>query len=518
MINPFHESFLLISHPKISLQGLLKHIGINASGPFLRVTFRPHLAFLGVVIIISRIVSKKGLLKSSKIAKNLHEIIDIQLSSNFMFCLRSESAKAYCFALLMKRSMSYWRFIVLLFLIVVHGAAAQVDPSAEEGVLDASTYDFSSEPLKLNGEWLFYWNDLLTPPEIALSTEVNYTTFPEPWTEAVNGQGYATYKLTLMLNPRFRDYSIEMPQLYSAYSLWINGKLVAKNGVVGTDRKTSQPQWLPQMITIKEPVDTLSLVLQVSNFTHSTGGLKNPIVIGLTENLSSKRYLAEVVNKVLLGTLTFIGLFFLNVYFFVRREKSILYFALMCVVWAMRSIFSELYLAIQWMPWFDWELAVKIEYITIHLEVAFAMLLISRLYPLDTNTIVKNTLVYPNFLFAFFTMASPAVLYTQLLNVYLIFAGLVIVYVMFIIMRAIVFERYGAWFSVLGIVAGITAFSYNILSYEGVFDFNPLFYYSWYIVIYLFLAIALAYQLNPKAKEKNTTDKLTLEDFMGNNR
>jgi hypothetical protein len=427
---------------------------------------------------------------------------------------QGKAIKRFCLALCTRSVMSYWRFTVLFFLLVITGASAQIEPRAEEGVLDASLYDFSKEPLKLNGEWLFYWNELLTPPEIDPLTDASYTVFPEPWTQAVNGQGFATYHLTLLLNNKFKDYALEMPQIYSSYLLWVNGKLIAKNGVVGTSRKNAQSQWLPQLISLQNGSDTVSLVLQVSNFTHSTGGLKNPITLGLKSDLTSKRTLAEVVNKVLLGTLAFIGFFFLNIYFFVKKEKSVLYFALMCVVWALRSIFSELYMAIQWMPWFDWELAVKIEYVTIHLEVAFAMLFVSKLYPHDTNTLLRNLLTYPNFLFAFFTMATPAVLYTQFLNVFLIFAGLVIVYVMFIIMRAIVFERYGVWFSVLGIVAGITAFSYNILSYERIFDFNPLFYYSWYIIIYLFLAIALAYQLNPKAKEKNTSDKLTLEDFM----
>jgi 7TM diverse intracellular signalling len=408
------------------------------------------------------------------------------------------------------------KFLLTFFVTIgLSCAYAQTMPQAKSGILNASNYDFSASPLHLNGEWFFYWNELLPPYQAIQEKErASYTDFPSVWSQATKGQGFATYQLTLILNRQFKEYSIEMPSTYSAYSLWINGNLVAKNGSVGTNRKTSLAQWLPKLITITPSTDTLSLVLQISNFSHSKGGIKDPLVLGRTKDLTTKRAFAETVNTVLVAVLAFVGLFFLNIYLFVKKQRAILYFALVCLVWSVRSLFSELYLAIQWMPWFDWELAAKIEYLTIYLEVAFAMLFIGRLYPLDTNRIIKAILVYPNFLFVFITMTTYAVFYTQFLNVYLSFAGLVILYVVFVILRAIVFERYGAWFSVLGIMAGVAAFTYNILSYEGVFEFNPLFYYSGWLLIVSFMAIALAYQLSPKAKKFNTTDTLTLDDFM----
>lgn len=402
-----------------------------------------------------------------------------------------------------------------LLALVLSDAYAQTAPQAKSGILNLGDYDFSKEPIRLDGEWFFYWNELLLPYQaIQESDRAIYTNFPSIWPKATKGQGFATYQLTLILNPQFKEYSFEVPSMYTAYTLWINGTVVAKNGTVGTNRKTSFPQWLPKLISIKPTTDTLSLVLQISNFAHSKGGLKDPIILGLTQNLSAKRAFAETINTVLVAVLAFIGLFFLNIYLFVKKEKAVLYFALVCLVWSVRSLFSELYLAIHWMPWFDWELAAKIEYLTIFLEMAFAMLFIGRLYPLDTNQIIKSILVYPNFLFVSITMTTYAVFYTQFLNVYLSFAGLVILYVVFVILRAIVFERYGAWFSVLGILAGVAAFTYNILSYEGVFEFNPLFFYSGWLIIVSCMAIALAYQLSPKAKKFNTTDILTLEDFM----
>lgn len=399
---------------------------------------------------------------------------------------------------------------LLVVFLIGNLAQGQVSPMVKQGSIDLRNYNFSQEPsVKLNGEWEFYWNELFAPSEI--KGPVTYGYLPEPWTTS---KGTATYRLRVVLNPQFKNYGLELPQLYSAYKLWINGKQVAENGVIGATRKSIRPQWLPQLVAISSPSDTLSLVLQVANFNHSTGGLKNPLVLGLTSELSPTRSFAEIVNKVLFAILILSGVIFLIVYFTVKKEKSILFFSLMCLVWAIRSIFSELYLVVQWFPEIDWELLVKVEYLTIYLEVCFAILVLSKLYPRDTQKFITNPILYLNYLFIFLTMATPAVVYTRFLTIYLSVAGFTILYAIFVITRAIVYDRYGARFSVMGVLAGASAFGYNMLSYLGLFEFNPAIYYSCYLIAFAFIGIAIGYQLSPNAAHNNVNEKLTFEDLM----
>ena len=390
-------------------------------------------------------------------------------------------------------------------------AQAQSIPLAKEGVLDARDHDFTNSSLKLNGEWEFFDNQLIEPFQTGKNAVV--TEFPYHWNEA-ESQGFATFRLRILVDKNLSTLSLDIPQLYSAYTLWVNGTIVAKNGIVGTDRKSTQAQWLPQVRNFKAGVDTLRLTLQIANFYHSTGGIKNPIQLGLPERLEALQHTAHLVNTILLGVLTFLGVFFLSVYAFAKREKAALYFALVCLTWALRSVFSEQYLAIHWMPWFDWELGIKIEYITLYLTMAWAISFIAHLYPLDTNSIVKRILFYPNFLFVFVTLATPALLYTRFLDVYLVLAGALILYAVVVILRAMLFERYGAWFSVFGVISLVAAFAYNYLSYQGVFEFSPLAFYTSYLIFFFFLAMALAYQLRPKAGGRNYSESLSLDDVM----
>lgn len=400
----------------------------------------------------------------------------------------------------------------LVVVLLIQPAMAQVMPSAEGGVLDASGYSFSSsKPLKLNGEWAFYPNKFVEPFEV-VEGEI-FTTFPHQWDDEQT-QGYATYKLTVVVNEDVPFFALDIPQLYSAYSLYVNGNLVAKNGTIGTLRKDTHPQWLPQVVTFKGGVDTLSITLQIANFHHVIGGSKNPIYLGLPDQLVARQSSSYLVNLLLLGVLSFLGIFFLSVYVFAKRERSVLFFSLLCLTWALRSIFSEQYLAIRWMPWFDWELGLKIEYITLYLTMAWAILVIAYLYPLDTNKVMKRILLFPNFVFVFLTMATPAILYTSLLNIYLLLAGALLIYIVVVILRAMLFERYGAWFSVFSLITLAAAFGYNYLSYQGVFEFYPLAFYSSYLIFFFFLAIAIAHQLSPKASGRNYSESLSFDEVM----
>jgi 7TM diverse intracellular signalling len=407
------------------------------------------------------------------------------------------------------------RFLATLMLLsfYVVPVVAQTKPVAIEGILDIRAHNFKESPVSMNGQWRYYADQQLEHYE----NPVTFTLvdFPHRWSDD-SSQGVATYKLSVLVSADQKSLAVDIPQLYCAYNLWVNGVLVAKNGEVSSSRRTTQPQWLPQVVSFPVTKDTLQFTLQIANFHHAIGGIKNPIRLGLSEELLGQQSSAYLVNMILLGVLTFLGVFFVLVYAFVKREKAALYFALLCLTWGLRSIFSEQYLAIHWMPWFDWELSLKIEYITLYFTMALAIQFVSKLYILDTNQLIKKILLYPNYLFVFLTMATPAVVYTNLLNIYLMLAGAVLLYIVIIILRAMLFERYGAWFSVSGILALAVAFSYNYLSYQGVFKFSPFTFYTLYLCCFFLLALALAYQLSPAAKSKNVTDTLRFDDYVMN--
>jgi hypothetical protein len=386
----------------------------------------------------------------------------------------------------------------LAFIIPLTGNG---QPVVEKGSIDLREWDFAvSGEVKLDGRWNFYWQSL-QPPSSLETTNVDHMKFPATWNDAysdrmeLSGQGFATYEAKVLLKPSVEMVSLELPDFYCSYALWVNGKEVASNGQVGTSRAESVPQWLPKTVVIKA-ADTLQMVLHVSNFHHKRGGSNDHIYLGLPDQLYQKRESAVITNIILFAGLLLIGCFFVVLFLFFRKERAALYFAAICITWAVRAVFTNLYLFVNWFPDIDWELAVKIEYLTLYLTMVWSIMFVGKLFPEDLNPILKYALLIVNVIFILFTVATPAFTFTNLLPAYVVVAWVILACIAFVVIRAIIYERAGAWFSAGSIVLGVLMFSYDMLTYEGVLDFSPLLFNVGYLTIFFLNATAFARQLS----------------------
>ncbi len=73
--------------------------------------------------------------------------------------------------------------------------------------------------------------------------------------------------------------------MYSAYSLFNNGKKVAKNGKVSDKEENFIPYWQYQTVDLSENPDTLKMVLHIANFYHSKAGISKSITQNIVRGL-----------------------------------------------------------------------------------------------------------------------------------------------------------------------------------------------------------------------------------------
>lgn len=394
--------------------------------------------------------------------------------------------------------MNRWLNVALRACLFFCVTTSFAQPVVQDGKIDLRSWDFNKGAVRLDGRWAFYWDQLLTPGQITGKPN-KFFDFPGIWDE---GQGFATYTADVLIGTDISMLSMDMPDMYSSYQLWVNGVSVARNGEVGTSRTDSKAQWLPKTVVFPAS-DTLHLVLQVSNFQHLRGGSNDHIYLGLPDQLYQKRESAVITNIILFAGLGLIGCFFIILFLFFRKEKAALYFAAICITWALRAVFTNLYLFANWFPSVDWELLVKIEYLTLYLTMMWSLLYIGKLFPEDVNPILKYILVIMNGIFILFTIATPAVMYTNMLPAYKFVAWLILGYVGFVVIRAIVYDRAGAWFSAISIILGVLMFSYDMLTYEGFLNFSPLLFNVGYLTIFFLNATAFAYQLSKRGESKS---------------
>jgi len=389
-------------------------------------------------------------------------------------------------------------FLFITGLLCLISSIAHAQPRVEKGVLDARQFDLATQQLPLNGSWIWYDNQLLSPSDLSTG-HGEYVGFPKVWNDtrtSTSGLGYATYAVTVLLPEAPDSLALNMPDAYTSYQLWANGKVIAKNGTVGKTKETSQPHWEVKVISFHRPGDTLRLVLQVSNFDHHKGGIKNQITLGESNRISSQFKLASISTLIECGALCAMFLIFLILFFVQDRKRIILYFALLCLTWSVRSVFSNDYIFSSFFPDFAWAPLVRIEYLTLYFTMIWCTLFLSRLFTNEENKIAKYLLVAVNCIFTALTVLTSPLAFTQWLNIYLIVAGALILYAATIIFRALVNERTGSSFLTICILLNMLLFAYDIFTYQGFFAYSPMVLSFGYIFLYILMAFALLFHLN----------------------
>jgi len=385
------------------------------------------------------------------------------------------------------------------------------------GVIDATTFDFANKRLNLSGTWIWYDGKLLSPEELSSADGIAIEV-PGTWNERRidgSGQGYATYAVTVIVPHLSEQFALDMPQIYSSYIMYANGVEVTRNGTPGKTKETTVPQWKPHVAPLNIKGDTIRLVLQVANFSHNKGGLKEPIRLGSASALAQKEFLSMSGKALAVGLLFALAIMFFGVYFRHGKKIIVIYFSLLCITWAIRSLFSNDYMAIKLFPDFDWATMVRIEYITLYLTMIWAILFLSRLFRNEGNQVVKYLLVAFNSGFVIYTLLTPPVEFTQLLTLYLVTAGLLLVYGAGVVMVALINERRGAISLTISVMLGLAIFSYDIFTYEGWFSYNSVVFSAGYLIIFLLMGGALLLHLEIIKGARTQTTMLTYKDLYG---
>jgi hypothetical protein len=408
--------------------------------------------------------------------------------------------------------------IGLVAILFLYFSSAAQSNQARQGIIDLRQFDFQeNRHVALAGEWKLYMSALIPAGsfENTIQQPGDFAPFPSAWNEFSKslkpGKGYATYHLTILAKQG--NYALEIPHFYSSYKMWLNSELIAANGEVGNTPELSKPQWLPQTVLLEAKTDTLHLVIHVSNFDHAKGGIRENILLGTRQDLKFKRTVAVNSNIVLFCTLIITSIVFIFV-FLLKQGRSSLYFSALCFTWAVRSLFSNLYLATFYFPDFPWQVGVQIEYISLYLTMIWAILFLSSLFPEDVKSLVKYFFVGCNCFFVVFTLFTSAALFTQFLPVYLSFCLMLLVYIIYVIIHAVVYERNGVWLIVSCIMIGVVVFAYDLSAYQGLAALNPIIINIGYIGMFMLMATCLGFKFGFLKRSVNR-DILTYDDLYG---
>lgn len=344
--------------------------------------------------------------------------------------------------------MLFFAMVGMLLLYGLKESAFQEHTSATKGLLDISQKEMHTRAVKLEGQWEFYWLQLLSPEDFP-QREVFYAELPSLWNgmkwdgRQLTGQGYATYRLKVVLPGNSYGLGMKVYDTYCSFRMFINGQLVAQNGEPGIDKQHAAPFWESRLIALPDRPDTLDCVLQVANFWTSKGGVYRAPELADLQFLQHEDSVEWGMDIFLTGSFFMSGLLFLALYLFTKEDRSVLYFALFCLAYSYRIIGTSPYYLHRFLHQLSWFVTIRLEYGTLSLSVAFFSLYIFHLYPEENNRTLVRVLFWISMIYTGIIAVMPPQFFSAILPYYLWLLFFYIGYAFYVFVKAYQRRRYG---------------------------------------------------------------------------
>lgn len=215
----------------------------------------------------------------------------------------------------------------------------------KNGVLDLNAWDLEKEDVyPLSGKWEFYFQRLLSEQDFEQSNIQPdlYVEVPSTWnTYKINNitlpnEGYATYRIRVNIDAQHVGdlQALRIQGFPSAYRLFINENEIASNGKVSTKTEDEIASFRPLTAVFAPPSQQFNIIIQVSNYHFSRGGLWSNIYFGSVQSITDYQDMLSSKQSFIIGTLVILSVFYFC-FFLLRKEwRHALYFALLCLLTA----------------------------------------------------------------------------------------------------------------------------------------------------------------------------------------
>ncbi|GIQ68778.1 response regulator [Xylanibacillus composti] len=211
-------------------------------------------------------------------------------------------------------------------------------PQAQSGWMDLRSSQLHAGTVRLDGEWEFYSGQLLMPedfepaPDSGRAAPANgmLVTVPGAWNrylnEAGEGTGYGTFRLRVML-PEAKEavYGVHTTNIRMANRIFVNGHEAGSSGMPDTEPNGKLQGNIPYTGFVPINDDYAEIIVQVSNYIYSTGGMIGTLQFGEAKAIQNSRERAVYADVLTVASLVIPAGYFLALYRLRREERSLLF-------------------------------------------------------------------------------------------------------------------------------------------------------------------------------------------------
>ncbi|MEA4954383.1 MAG: histidine kinase [Pseudoflavonifractor sp.] len=383
----------------------------------------------------------------------------------------------------MRKSQCILLILIILFCLGLSGCSERTDNGAVKasvGTLDLTKWDFENdEIISLDGQWEFYWEQLLSYEDLGQERADFYVEVPDSWTaytfngERLPGSGYATYHLHTQtsLLPGTR-LALDLPALPSAYNVFINDVLIASVGQVGTSEADETADYTPETALFGIPSNEFDIIIQVSNFHHTTGGLWFGTSLGSQNAVFSLQKGEGEQEHFLLGVLMIVAFFNFAIFIMNKEFRYSLYLAFACLSFALLTDMVGEMAVLRVFPNMSFNQTISLWYSSIIWVILFLILYLRELFPSAyANVITKVYLLY-FFIIQIIYIVTKPVVFGNLANITNYFELFWILNLVIIVIVGIKSGHRDGWINLGSMLIVFSTYAYDMLSITAVIQGN----------------------------------------------
>ncbi len=255
----------------------------------------------------------------------------------------------------------YFPILLGIVLLIFHLGEAKAKPDSliKNGVLDANDIILDNDiTVPLKGDWFFYWDKWIPPASFVngipksssfMKVRSKWNNYKDPETgKKVGPFGKATYALKVKNIMKGRSLSLYIRSLSGSYKLFIvdnrEVRLWEGVGAPGTRKDLSISWWKPTVFDIGKFDSDFTIVIQISNFHYSKGGMWNVPKLGLTKKIRSDFQWRLMRDFFIMGIILIMALYHLVLFSLRTNDRGQLWFGLFCLAMFVRAFSQDLYL------------------------------------------------------------------------------------------------------------------------------------------------------------------------------
>lgn len=308
--------------------------------------------------------------------------------------------------------------------------------------------------VNLDGQWL-YFEGLVDSKEIEQRMgEARVVDAPISFKDLTgSSDATGTFSTAIKIPNSYvgKRMAIHIPYEYSAFDIFIDNKLEAKVGRVGTSADTHKSALDPATVYFEPQSTTVLLTMHISSYDLTRGGFILGMKMGTIESITKSQDLSLAWSSFLIGCIFIVALFTLIIGFYRSYGKEILIFGFFCLSITLREICTVPYMYALLLPDVDWEVIIRLDYIFTCCATFFFFWLI---YTISEGLFNKSLIIITNIIIAViasFVMFADVKIFQQAFFTLYFWSFPMCIYVIYILVEAVRRKKKMALGNIIGI-------------------------------------------------------------------